>query len=43
MVFLRPTVLRDAEGADPLTNDLYDYIRGEQGKAKTAPAAARKA
>ncbi len=39
MVFLRPTVLRNAQGADPLTNDRYDYILGEQRKAKPAPSA----
>jgi len=30
MVFLRPTVLRDAQHGGPLTNDRYDYILGEQ-------------
>ena len=39
MVFLRPTVLRNAERADALTSDRYDYILGEQHKAK--PAASR--
>ncbi len=34
MVFLRPTVLRNSERADSLTNDRYDYILGEQLKAK---------
>jgi general secretion pathway protein D len=34
MVFLRPTVLRSAERANSLTNDRYDYILGEQLKAK---------
>ena len=34
MVFLRPTLLRDAQRADPLTSDRYDYILGEQRKAK---------
>jgi general secretion pathway protein D len=38
MVFLRPTVLRNAEGADPLTSERYDYILGEQSKAKRAPS-----
>ena len=37
MVFLRPTVLRNTQGADPLTNERYDYILGEQGKARPAP------
>jgi len=30
MVFLRPTILRDAQGTDALTGERYDYIRGEQ-------------
>jgi general secretion pathway protein D len=34
MVFLRPTVLRNSEHADALTSDRYDYIQGEQHKAK---------
>jgi general secretion pathway protein D len=38
MVFLRPVVVRDAQGADVLTNARYDYILGEQGKAKPAPS-----
>jgi general secretion pathway protein D len=33
MVFLRPTVLRDAQRADTVTRPRYDYIRGEQNKA----------
>ena len=33
MVFLRPTVLRDAQSADSLTGSRYDYILGEQYKA----------
>ena len=40
MVFLRPTVLRNGERADALTSDRYDYILGEQRKAKPAPSAA---
>ena len=39
MVFLRPTVLRDAQRADSLTGERYDYILGEQGKVKPAPSA----
>lgn len=39
MVFLRPIVLRDAEHADALTNDRYDYIRGEQFRAVPLPRA----
>jgi len=34
MVFLRPTVLRDAESANSLTDNRYNYILGEQQKAK---------
>jgi general secretion pathway protein D len=36
MVFLRPTLLRSAQGVTSLTNDRYDYILGEQLKAKPA-------
>jgi general secretion pathway protein D len=39
MVFLRPTLLRSAERADSLSSDRYDYILGEQLKAKPAPSA----
>src|SRR5205823_3204929 len=35
MVFLKPTVIRDASVARGLTNDRYDYVIGEQ--KKTAP------
>jgi general secretion pathway protein D len=38
MVFLRPTLLRSAQGVTSLTNDRYDYILGEQLKAKTQGA-----
>jgi general secretion pathway protein D len=38
MVFLRPTLLRSAERADTLTTDRYDYILGEQGKARPMPS-----
>jgi general secretion pathway protein D len=34
MVFLRPTVLRNAESANSLTDNRYDYILGEQQKVK---------
>ena len=34
MVFLRPTVLRDAQRADSITGSRYDYILGEEYKAK---------
>jgi general secretion pathway protein D len=36
MVFLRPTVLRDAQLARSLTDSRYDYILGEQQKAQPA-------
>jgi len=39
MVFLRPTLLRSAQRADALSNDRYDYILGEQLKAKPAASA----
>jgi len=39
MVFLRPTLVRDAQRADPFTSERYDYILGEEGKAKPAPSA----
>jgi general secretion pathway protein D len=35
MVFLRPTLLRSAQGVTSLTNDRYDYILGEQLRART--------
>jgi general secretion pathway protein D len=38
MVFLRPTLLRSTQRADSLTSDRYDYILGEQLKAKPAPS-----
>jgi len=37
MVFLRPTVLRTAQRAESLTDERYDYILGEQYKAKPPP------
>ena len=37
MVFLRLTVLRDAQSTGTLTGDRYDYILGEQRKARAAP------
>jgi general secretion pathway protein D len=39
MVFLRPTILRDSDQTNALTNDRYDYIRGEQASAKAQSAA----
>ncbi len=38
MVFLKPTLLRSAESAGSLSNDRYDYILGEQRKAKPLPS-----
>jgi general secretion pathway protein D len=38
MVFLRPTLLRDAQRADSLTGSRYDYILGEQNKAAAKPS-----
>ena len=38
MVFLRPTIVRDAAAADPFTSDRYDYILGEQAKVAPAPS-----
>jgi general secretion pathway protein D len=37
MVFLRPTVLRDAQRAESLTGSRYDYILGEQYKSAPPP------
>jgi len=39
MVFLRPAILRNAQSADPLASDRYDYILGEQGKSRPVPDA----
>ncbi|HLX79220.1 MAG TPA: type II secretion system secretin GspD [Burkholderiales bacterium] len=39
MVFLRPTILRTAQSAEPLASERYDYIIGEQGRARPAPDA----
>ena len=37
MVFLRPTLLRNPESSQSITNDRYDYILREQIKSKPAP------
>ncbi|MBE0626878.1 MAG: type II secretion system secretin GspD [Burkholderiales bacterium] len=37
MVFLRPTLLRDPQKANALSNNRYDYILGEQIKSKLPP------
>jgi len=34
MIFLRPTLIRDSKRADAYTGERYDYILGEQEKAK---------
>ena len=34
MIFLRPTLVRDSRRADAFTGERYDYVLGEQGKAK---------
>jgi general secretion pathway protein D len=39
MVFMRPTLLRGADSPDEITKNRYDYILGEQRKAKPAPRA----
>jgi general secretion pathway protein D len=36
MIFLRPTLVRDSRSANAFTGDRYDYILGEQAKAKPA-------
>ena len=41
MVFLRPTVLRDAQGAGALASERYDYIRGQQIHAEPTRGAVR--
>ena len=40
MVFLRPTILSDAQQADALTSERYDYIRGRQIQAAPVRGAA---
>ncbi len=37
MVFIRPYVLRSAEASNSLTQDRYDYLRGEQKSTQLAP------
>jgi general secretion pathway protein D len=36
MIFLRPTLVRDSQRAESYTGERYDYILGEQQKAKPA-------
>lgn len=38
LIFLRPTLLRDAQRADPLTSERYEYILREQTRAVPPPA-----
>ena len=38
MVFLRPTVLRDAASTDKLSIDRYDFMRGQQQSSQPAPS-----
>jgi general secretion pathway protein D len=35
MVFLRPTILRDAKSSQALSSERYEYLRAEQGKFGT--------
>ncbi|MBI4293776.1 MAG: type II secretion system secretin GspD [Betaproteobacteria bacterium] len=37
MVFLRPTVVREAQGTDTMTSERYNYILGEQERVKPQP------
>jgi general secretion pathway protein D len=39
MVFLRPTILRDAQSANTVSSERYDYIRGQQIHAEPARGA----
>ena len=38
MIFLRPTLVRDSQGADVFTGERYDYIIGEQEAAALPPS-----
>jgi general secretion pathway protein D len=40
MVFLRPVVVRDADGANRLSVDRYDQIRAQQQRSQPAPSLA---
>jgi len=40
MIFLRPTLLRDPQKANALSNNRYDYILGEQLKSRLPPTLA---
>ena len=39
MIFLRPTLVRDSASTNAYTVDRYDYIVGQQVKARPAPSA----
>ena len=39
MIFLRPTLVRNSEDSGNYSGERYDYIRGEQLKAKPTPDA----
>lgn len=39
MIFLRPTLVRDSQRADVFTSQRYDYILGEQIRARPVPSA----
>jgi general secretion pathway protein D len=36
MIFLRPSLVRDSQRADVFSGERYDYILGEQRKARPA-------
>ena len=38
MLFLRPVVLRNAQSADSIASDRYNYIRGEEQKSAPEPS-----
>jgi len=38
MLFLRPVVLRNAQSADAIASDRYNYIRGEEQKSAPEPS-----
>jgi general secretion pathway protein D len=40
MVFLRPTILREPQRAEPIFRERYDYIIGEQERTRPTPHAA---
>jgi general secretion pathway protein D len=37
MVFLRPTILREPQRAEPIFRERYDYIIGEQERTRPTP------